>query len=143
MDRLLDGDFSESFNLTIDRRRRRARPGHSLSVHGGVHVWGPAEDHTTPSRSRAADGTERELAVSEPLCHPWGTVNIPGGVARLGVCWRCWCQVQFLRGVPHARVRAYRLVGSKKKVLWWCLDDLDLRLGGDFGVLYDDWGVLT
>ena len=25
--------------------------------------------------------TDRVLAVSESLCHPWGTLNIPGGLS--------------------------------------------------------------
>ena len=38
------------------------------------------------------------MAVSVSRCHPWGTLNVLGSVARLGVCW-CGVGVKAISGL--------------------------------------------
>ena len=111
MDQLLDDDTSEiaddvratrhhlwcgtarRFDLTISRSTTATRMVASMCR---------ARPRTTPRRrgqGQVVDETERELAVSESVCHPWGTLNIPEEPAEVGremAVWeslcRPWCK---------------------------------------------------
>ena len=87
----LDATISRSTTATRMSATRTKASSHSSGALLVGAQWRPcAGPGLGPHRAvvvkdRVADETERELAVSESLCHPLCTRNKPGGRARLTV----------------------------------------------------------
>ena len=99
----LDASISRSSTVTRmpAARHRRTHPGHSLSVHGGVHVQGPgpAPHHARGQGQRGEAGRVLAVLVSR-LALPWCT-TCTGMALVLWWCPELSATVVCLRYVSH------------------------------------------